>query len=405
MRRGAHTRGRRSSPRLRRLTCGVVALGLVLVGGGPLRRDGGLRHAEAAGKKALDEYFKGAVVGLEGKTVTLRYDFREKDQIKDFEDQKPFNLSTRKGQKMGWFDEKLEVVGNAAARHRAEWEGDLEVEATFVADTDKDIGLFMSPVTGENDFVIFTLTETNFHKWDKSPGMLNSIIKFGDQWREGDATADFTGFRYIDRKTPKEKLAPGQQIRVTAALQKGKLLMTGPDFSLKGKDMGKKKLKRVFVGFYTIKGRMLLDNIVIKGQLAPDWLRRRKVELRTTKPIGAASSDGLDAATQAMMADHAKGKSKATRGLVRKLQDESLSEDAQSAICEALAKGPKKAVRYAQDLLYHEREAVRAHGIRIIKGLLGKDYGYKAKHSEKKRSAAIRRMNEDLKKNPDLLKD
>ena len=82
------------------------------------------RPAEAAGEKALDEYFAGKVIGLdeEAKVVTLRYDFRSKKQAKDWIDYVPFRIKPRKGQKMRWYDDKLEIIGNSGARHKGDTE-------------------------------------------------------------------------------------------------------------------------------------------------------------------------------------------------------------------------------------------------------------------------------------------
>lgn len=386
---------------LGRPLCAFALIGLCLLALGA-GRPVVAGEGEAEGNRALDEYFRGAVAGLDGGEVTLRYDFRDARQVEDFEDRKPFNIEARKGQQIRWFDEQLEIVGNAAARHRAHWMGEVLVTATFTVDADRDVGGFLSPSDATNDFATFTLTETFFHRWDNSDGMLNSIIKFGDQWREGDATGDFTGFRYVSRKPPKEKLAPGARLRVAFGLQKGKLVMSGPEFDLKGSDVGN-KLKRFQLGFYAIKGRVLVDDLEIRGTLADDWLRRTKVDLRTARPIGAAATGGLDEATQACLAAHAAGDLAATRTLLRFATDESRAAEARATVVEALMKGPRKAARPTVDLLYHEREDARALGIRIIKALLGKDYGYKPAAPEAKRSAAIKKLNEDLDKHPELL--
>jgi hypothetical protein len=362
------------------------------------------RPGSAAPAKALDEYFRGAVVGLDGTTVTLRYDFQDAEQVKDWVDRIPYRIKQREGQGIRWFDDRLEVVGNAGARHKAEWMGDILVTATFVPDMEKDFGGYLSPVTETEDFATFTFVETWFHAFDNSAGGTNSIIKFGAQWREGNASEDYIGFRYVSRKPPKEKPAPGKPIRASFGLQKKKLVFVLPEYELKGADKGE-RLTRFFLGFYAIKGRLLIDNVEIQGQLATDWLRREEVELRTTKPIGAAPSDEIDEPTRALLKEHAEGSGKATRSLLGIATDETRSEAVREAVVAALCSGPKKAVRHVLDLLYSPQEPVREVGIRIVKALLGEDFGYKAKGSEKSRDAALKKLTEELRKDPDLLKD
>jgi hypothetical protein len=354
---------------------------------------------EAGSGKALDEYFRAKVIGLEDSVVTLRYDFRKKDQVKDWTDRIPFRIKPRKDQRMRWFDDKMEIIGNSGARHKAEWIGDVEVTATFIPDLEKDFGGYMSPVSETEDHVTFTFVETFFHAYDGSAGGTNSIIKFGAQWRETDSE-EYIGFRYGARRSPKKPIAVGQPIRATFGRVKKRLIFRLPEGELKNSEKGK-KLKRFHVGFYAIKGRLLLDNIEIKGTLASDWMKREKVALRTTKPVGGPESTVVDEATQALIDKHKAGKSsKATRQLLGILKDPDAGKVTHAAIIEALSTGPKKAAHNVVDLLYSTALPVREYGAQIIKALVGDDFGYKPKGKEKSRSDAIRKLLKELSSNP-----
>lgn len=385
---------------LRRAVTFVVLGALLALAAGP-----GADSASAADQKTLDEYFNGQIVALEGKQVTIRYDFRKKDQAKDFTDNVPWPITRRKDQGVKWFDEKLEVVGNSGARHVAEWKGDVEVKVRVHFDHDKDIGAWLSPINGANDYATFTFREFFFHTWNKKTGGQDSIIKFGNQWREKGSTDDYIGFRYIARRPPKEVPTAGETKEMTFGIQKGKLLMTTDEFELKGKDRGK-KLKQYFIGFYAIKGRALFDNIEITGTLNDAWVRHVGLELKTSKPINAEKPTELDDETKALIADHKTGKrSKATRELVDLLKDVTVARPVRVAIRDALFEGPKMTARYAQDLLYSRELEVREDGIEIIKAHLGKDWAFNPKGSEGSRRKAITAMNEELKKKPGMLKD
>ena len=382
--------------RVARITSILIAVALLATVGAPER------SVEAAGGKALDEYFAGKVVGLdpEAKLVTLRYDFRSKDQVKDWTDRVPFRIKSRKGQQMRWFDDKLEIIGNSGARHKAEWIDEVLVTATFIPDLEKDFGGFLSPVAETEDFALFSFVETHFHAFDKQAGGTNSIIKFGAQWKESDGE-EFIGFRYGPRKPPKEKIVVGKAIPATFGLEKKKLVFRLPEYELKKKDWGK-KLKRFHLGFYAIKGRLLLDNIEIQGQLASDWMKREKVELRTSKPITAGGDGSIDAETQKLMEEHQGGRTKATRQLLGLLKDEK-NPDVLKALMACLSTGPKHTAQYAVDLLYSPSVDVRARGIDIVEAHLGSHYGFKAKSSEKSRSAAIQKLQKAIQKDPGLL--
>lgn len=358
--------------------------------------------AEAADGKALDEYFEGKVTALdpEAKVVTLRYDFRKKAQVKDWVDRVPFRIKPRKGQRIKWFDDKLEIIGNSGARHKGEWVGDVLVSATFIPDLEKDFGAFLSPVSETEDFALFSFVETHFHAFDKQAGGTNSIIKFGAQWKESDGE-EFIGFRYGPRKPPKPKIVVGKAIPASFGMQKKRLVFRLPEYELKKKDWGK-KLKRYHLGFYAIKGRMLVDNIEITGTLASDWLKRERIELRTTQPITAEGEGALDAETQKLMEEHQGGRGKATRQLLGLLKDET-SPQVLEPLMACLSSGPKKTAQYAIDLLYHGNPDVRERGIQIIEAHLGSSYGYKAKASEKTRSGAIQKLQKAIQDDPTVL--
>jgi hypothetical protein len=89
--------------------------------------------------------------------------------------------------------------------------------------------------------------------------------------------------------------------------------------------------------------------------------------------------------------------------LLKAVGDAGTPKPARDALAEALSGGPRKAVKEVLDLLYATDVESRTYGAGIVKRLLGKDYGYQPKAGEEQRSEAIRRLNEDIRKNPALL--
>jgi hypothetical protein len=348
----------------------------------------------------LDVYFKGRVLALKGKDVTLRYDFHDKAQLDDWREGVPWPIEKVPGQGIAWFDERLEVKGNAGARHRAEWAGEVWVTSTLTLDAEKDVGAVLIPADEGDSYAAFSLVETYFHAWDKKEGKSHGIMKFGKQWREAGSTSDFVGFRYVVERPPETPPKAGDSTSFGFGIQDGKLGLDLPEFQLRGKDPGK-KFKEYRPGFYTIKGRILVDNVVITGRLSDAWLAQEKVALRTQQPLTDLDT-AADAATQHLVSDYAAGKATAA-DLVRVVGDAGALKPARDAVAEALATGPRKAVQAVIDLLYKPDVESRSYGAAIVKRLLGKDYGYQPKASEEKRSEAIQKLNEDLRKNPALL--
>lgn len=363
-------------------------------------------HGPTAGgegeSRALDAFFKGQVVALgKDKVVTLRYDFSSEEQLKDWRQGVPWPIAVEKGEAMSWFDSRMEIKGSTGARHLAEWSGDIWVTATLTLDSDRDLGGFLVPADEGDSYASFTVCEAYFHAWDKKSGDQHSIIKFGKQWQE--TGGDFIGFRYVSGRVPPVPVKPGDVVAFAFGIEKGKLGLNVGDLEQRGADPSPvgKKFKHHRPGFYAIKGRMLVDNVTITGRLSEEWLAAEKVALRTDKPLAAAAG-GLDPAVQALVSGYAAGTAPAA-DLVKGLADAGTPKPAREALAEALSAGPKKAVKDVLDLLYRPDVESRTYGAGIVKRLLGKDYGYQPKAGEEQRSEAIRRLNEDIKKNPALL--
>src|SRR5262245_112210 len=126
--------------------------------------------APPAPNKALDDFFRGEVIGLDGNKVKLRYDFATEDQRKDWLDFVPWAIDKAAGDGVSLADGRLAMRGNAGARHVAEFEGDLQVTCRLIPDGVKDIGSYLSSDDLPSDYASFTIAETYFHGWDKKAG-------------------------------------------------------------------------------------------------------------------------------------------------------------------------------------------------------------------------------------------
>lgn len=380
----------------------LVAPVLALSPVGPAPRASAAPAEPAAAGKALDAFFKGQVIALKGKDLTLRYDFSTQEQLNDWREGVPWPIAKETPQGIAWFDQRLEVKGSTGARHLAEWSGETWVTCTLTLDADRDVGGFLSPADEGDCYAAFSLVEKYFHAWDAHAGGLHSILKFGREFREAGSAKDFIGFRYVDRRPPPTPVKAGDVLTFGFGLQKGKLGLDCAGLELRGKDLGSKRFKEYRPGFYTIKGRLLVDNVVISGRLADGWVAAERLALRTDKPLPDPASLALDPAVQGLI-DGYRAHTTPAADLVKAVGDGGSTKAARDALVEALGAGPRKAVNDVLDLLYRPEVEVRTAGIEVVRRLLGKDYGYAPKGSEEQRSEAIRRLLDDLKKKPTLL--
>lgn len=349
----------------------------------------------------LDVFFRGAVVGLDGTKVRLRYDFSSAEQKKDWIEGVPWAIAKDASDGATVADGRCAVRGNAGARHVAEWTGDVSVTCRLVPDGVKDIGGYLSTPDSASDYVSYTIAETYFHSWDKKAGGETGIMKFEKQYSAVQG-GGFIGFRYLGSRMPPNPPAAGKAVAFGFGRQGTKLFLTLDDLKIESSEPAP-RMKGLYVGVYSIQSSMTVDDVVIEGTLAPRWLSEKHVALTTQKPIVADAGPAalVDPAVEALIADYAAGKASVTK-LIDLLQDPSRPDGDRQATAHALKKGPKKAVRAVIDLLYNAEVKIRATGIDIVKSILGKNYGYDPKAGEKARSAAIARLQKDLEDHPEL---
>lgn len=257
-------------------------LGFAVVGVAVLA--GPVRAEDAPEGKALDEFFSGQVLGIERGVVSIRYDFSDKNQMNDWFESVPFPVKRQSDQGVALVDGAMEIKGSTAVRHIAAWNKDMQVTAKLKLGETRNIGGMLTPEPDTHDFATFTLREYYFHSWDRGQrGGQHTILKFGDKFRLSAGIEEYIGFRYVARKPPKKPLIVDRTYPLAFGIKRGRLLMEIDGVDLKGPDIGV-KLKAFRPGFYTVKARVLVDDVVIVGTLDPEWMRTTGVALRIANP-------------------------------------------------------------------------------------------------------------------------
>ena len=355
------------------------------------------------GEIALDRFFHGAVVGLDGTKIRLKYDFSTPAQEKDWVLGVPWKIAKDAADGISFADGRLAVRGNVGAHHFAEWEGDLFVTCRLIPDGVKDIGAYLTSPDQIEDYATYTLAETYFHGWDNKTGGETGMMKFGRQFAVG--KGGYTGFRYLAMKMLRPEPAAGRPIAFSFGRKGDSLVMTSDDTKLASLEPGN-PLKTIQPGFYAIQGSVAVDEIVLEGTLSPRYVALHKLVMRTEKPLAAETTPApapgvppapaaVDPALTALIAAYAKG-DRSANDLARAIGESTRPEIDRTAAASALKAGPHRAVGAAIDLLYSPDVKTRAYGIDVVKALTGKDYGYDPKAGEKARSGAIRKLQADL---------
>jgi len=246
----------------------------------------GVASAEEEALTPLDKYFRGKITSYKRGVITLHYDFADEAQAKDWYENLPFPIKRVEDQGVAWKDGALEVKGSTGVSHVAEFKGDIKVTSRIELHATSDIGGMITPNTDSHDFATFTIAEKYFHRWDgqRSPTGVNTVMKYGDQYRDSGASHDFVGFRYVARKPPRGPIIEGRSMDLAFGLKRGKLWMELGEDKLSGKDMGV-RIRIARAGFYTIAGRFLVDHVTIEGKLSPEWLKTNGISPTLAVPL------------------------------------------------------------------------------------------------------------------------
>jgi hypothetical protein len=376
----------------RNLLAGVV-LGALLLGSPP-------EDVAAGDEVTLDNFFHGAVVGLDGTKVRLRYDFSTKDQAKDWPEGVVFRLIREAGDNVGLAEGRLAVHGSTGVHHIGEWEGDLSVTAKLIPDGTIDIGSWLGSNDQPDDCVTYTIGEKYFHGWDNKSGGDTGMMKFGRQY-SATSKGGFVGFRYLQFRKPTKDPVAGKPVAWSFGRKGGKVFLTMDDLDLESTEPPN-QLKSLTTGFYAVKSSLWVDDIVLEGTLSAKFLANKKIALRTERPIFAEGDVGIDPAVQAEIDAYKKSPTSAAK-LVQIIGDAARPEPDRAAAAAAIKAGPRKALQNAIELLYSTDAKIRQAGLDIVKSMTGKSYGYDPRASEKARGLAVRRLNEDIAAHPELL--
>ena len=282
----------------------------------------------------------------------------------------------------------LKLKGSGALRHRVTFLKEVEIEYDLVPYSDRDLGSVVSEDAESEQFVLYSVNDIYFQRFDGARVPQHMITRFGIA--DSSIKADEHAFRYVSRGSD-PKIQTHQKIHIKAT-------KNGPDDTFligereyKGVEPGR-PITQLLVGIYTVKSSGLFDEIVVRGKISPTWLQREKVELALSAPPAAAPAgpSEADKAAQENLTRFQAGTGNPEE-LLGVLGDTGVSEGIRQASADALSvSGPKTLVPKAVSLLYSEDLVSRRLGDQVIRALTGKNFGFDPKAEGDKRARRSR---------------
>jgi hypothetical protein len=351
---------------------------------------------DAGRKPLLDELLKGRILRLDGNQVEIRYDFSDPAQLGDWVEYRPFRV-------MGEWEFKIEgdalkLKGSGALHHRATFLNEVEIEYDLVPWSDRDLGTVISEDAEGEQFVLYSVNDIYFQKFDGVRVPQHMITRFGVA--DSSIKADEHAFRYVARGAD-PKIRTHQKIHIRAG-KKGlddHFLIGEREY--KGVEPGR-PITQLHVGVYTVKSSALFDDVIVRGKLSPVWVEREKVELALAAPPQpeAVGPSKEDQAAQERITRFEAG-TVTGEDLLPVLSDAGVSPALrQTAAASLAASGHRNVVPKAVSLLYSEDLTTRQLGDQVIRALSGKNFGYDPRSDAEKRSKAIQKLLQYIQKNP-----
>jgi hypothetical protein len=219
---------------------------------------------------ALDKAFRGRIVSIRKRRVTIAYDFEDPAQLRDFEEARPPRLLDAAGKPARIENGRLVLEGSASVRHRMESAGGIA--ATFkvrVGDT-RNVGAVVTEPVLSDFYVVYNLFDYRFNM-----GGAMHIAAVGLREDEGaeDPSSGLVNFRDIFSGSLRKTVAVGRDVEVEVRKEGTKEFFRAGEVKGKGSSKGKtKEMQACKFGLFVHDSSASFDDLVLTCDLSDEYL-------------------------------------------------------------------------------------------------------------------------------------
>ncbi len=354
-------------------------------------------------KRALNQAFKGRIIKIDKKKVTLFYDFEDPAQLDDFEEARPPRLLDASQNRVKIQGGRLVIEGSSAIRHKME--GKNQLRAKFLARLSKqsNVGtVFTEPILSDF-YVVLNLFDQRFYK---NGGLI--LAACGLHEDEGaDTNRALVNWRDIVRSDARKVAKVGTDVEIEVWKDGWKEYCRVGDVVGKGSSKGKcKKMVTYKFGLWVHDSRMTIDDLTITVELTDEFLDLNDLkaavdevweDVASTGPLAGVKN--VPPQVRSSIEQYAEGRGDA-QSVAKILSSKGLPKKVREIAAKVLSqRRDPKCVPMVIDALYSKDKTARVLAIKVVKSVTGKTFGFKPGSSEKKRSAAIRKLNAHMNQN------
>ncbi len=354
--------------------------------------------------KALNKVFRGRVLKIKKKRVTIYYDFEDPKQLEDFEDARPPRLLDASQNRVRIRGGRLVLEGSSAIRHKMEGVGELRAHFWVRIGQQSNIGtVFTEPVLSDF-YIVLNLFDQRFYK---NGMMLLAACGLHEDEGAQDLATGLVNWRDIFSSNLKKKVKVGEDVEVVVSKNGFKEYVRVADVEGRGSSKGKTKpMKTYMFGLWVHHSRATFDDLTITFELTDEFLDLNdlKAEISSdwedvpkTGPL--AGIKGMPPRIRRAIEDYAAGKDTA-RAVVKVLGRTGLPKKGRQVAAQILKdRADPKVVPLVIDVLYSADKLARTMAIGVVKSIVGNSFGYSPGSGEKRRSKAIQKLNQYLAQN------
>jgi len=355
-------------------------------------------------RQAINKAFRGRVIRIKKKTITIYYDFEDEDQLKDFEEFRPPRLLDLGEPSIFIQAGRLFLDGSSAVRHKMEATGMVRAHFYLRPGMQKNLGTIFSEPVISDFYTVLNLFDRRFYN---DGGLI--LCACGLHEDEGaDTDMSLVNWRDLVRGDVRKAVKVGEDVEVEVYKDGWKEFCRVGKFKGKSSSKGKGKAMSAYqFGFWCDHSRMSIDDLTLTLTMTDEFLDlndlKAEVEVVWEEIPESGPFKGMSRVPPRLRRQADEYQARKTRdpkpliqAMARTGLPKKVREISRDVLCD---RGDPKIVRSVIDGLYSEDKMTRKLAISVIKSITGKTWGLSPSAGEKKRRAALQKLNKHMNEN------
>lgn len=272
-----------------RVIAGLLVSALAATGQDGAQPNSGPQPQTPKPRTAINRAFKGCVVSIKKRRVTLFYDFEDPAQLADFEDARPPRYLDASRNKARIEGGRLVLEGSTSIRHKMESAGRIEARFTVRVSERKNVGAVITEPVLSDFYVVYNLFE---HRFGGSGNMHVAACGLHEDEGAEDLSTGLVNYRDVCGGVLR-KAEAGKDIEVEVCKDEWKEFFRADDVKGKGSSKGKtKEMRDLKFGLFVHGSTASFDDLTITCDLSDEYLDLENLRAEVDETPGTPATTG-----------------------------------------------------------------------------------------------------------------